>query len=251
MPRAILRTLPLAAMILAWPVAAAAQFWTPISAVGAPTPRESESAVWTGSKMIIWGGLEIVDHIFNDVDTGGVYDPASDTWTSTTRRSAPSPRGGHTAVWTGSRMIVWGGWTETQGYFNTGGIYDPAGGVSPLMGFYTVAPCRVSDSRLDYNSLFGNWNAFYWVGGLCNVPATAKAVSLNLTVLPNRTSGHLRLYPFGGPVPQASAINFAAGQVRANSAVVSLGDDGQVGVHAHQTGLDVVDLILDVNGYFQ
>src|SRR6185295_6426105 len=33
----------------------------------------------------------------------------------------PSPRYGHTAIWTGTEMIVWGG---SAG--NTGGRYDPA-----------------------------------------------------------------------------------------------------------------------------
>ena len=30
--------------------------WTPISIVGAPSPRRSHSAVWTGQQMIVWGG---------------------------------------------------------------------------------------------------------------------------------------------------------------------------------------------------
>ena len=38
--------------------------------------------------------------------SGGCID---DTWTPTTLTNAPSPRYCHTAVWTGSEMIVWGG----------------------------------------------------------------------------------------------------------------------------------------------
>src|SRR5262245_14154693 len=34
---------------------------------------------------------------------------AEDTWAPTSLTNAPSARGGHTAVWTGSEMIVWGG----------------------------------------------------------------------------------------------------------------------------------------------
>ena len=40
-------------------------------------------------------------------DDGGCTD---DTWTATTTDNAPSARDGHTAVWTGSEMIVWGGY---------------------------------------------------------------------------------------------------------------------------------------------
>ncbi len=45
---------------------------------------------------------------------------------ATSTASAPSPRSGHTAVWTGSLMLVWGGSGGGGGYQNTGGRYDPA-----------------------------------------------------------------------------------------------------------------------------
>src|SRR5437870_3030856 len=35
-----------------------------------------------------------------------------DTWTATSTTNAPTARSGHTAVWTGSEMIVWGGATS-------------------------------------------------------------------------------------------------------------------------------------------
>ena len=56
--------------------------------------------------MIVWGG---VDETFNDTNTGGRYDPIEDSWTATSTTNAPLPRDSHTAVWTGSEMIVWGG----------------------------------------------------------------------------------------------------------------------------------------------
>jgi hypothetical protein len=43
------------------------------------------------------------------LNTGGQYDPVGDSWTATTTTEAPSARELHTAVWTGSHMIVWGG----------------------------------------------------------------------------------------------------------------------------------------------
>ena len=46
-----------------------------------------------------------------------------DPWTATTTSNAPSARTGHTAVWTGSEMIVWGG--RTGNFFKSGGRYDP------------------------------------------------------------------------------------------------------------------------------
>jgi N-acetylneuraminic acid mutarotase len=48
-----------------------------------------------------------------------------DAWTATATADAPSNRAYHTAVWTGSEMIVWGGY-DGNNYFNTGGRYNPS-----------------------------------------------------------------------------------------------------------------------------
>jgi hypothetical protein len=49
---------------------------------------------------------------------------ADDTWTATSTTNAPSARSIHTAVWTGTEMIVWGGY-DGSNFFNTGGRYNP------------------------------------------------------------------------------------------------------------------------------
>jgi hypothetical protein len=57
--------------------------------------------------MIVWGGYSNQqDRFFN---TGGRYRPSTDSWTATTTVNAPNRAEFPTAVWTGSRMIVWGG----------------------------------------------------------------------------------------------------------------------------------------------
>src|SRR6266513_335679 len=48
-----------------------------------------------------------------------------DTWTATSTTNAPIGRWLHTAVWTGSEMIVWGG-GDNMDFLNTGGRYNPA-----------------------------------------------------------------------------------------------------------------------------
>ena len=73
--------------------------------LGAPSGRNYHTAVWTGSEMIVWGGLGVEV----DFNTGGRYSPSTDTWTATSTTNAPSGRDLHTAVWTGTEMIVWGG----------------------------------------------------------------------------------------------------------------------------------------------
>jgi N-acetylneuraminic acid mutarotase len=96
--------------------------WTPITTANAPLARESHTAVWTGSEMIVWGGF----NNGNDLDSGGRYDPSTDSWTATSAINAPEGRYRFTAVWTGSEMIVWGGQgCGSNCTLNTGGRYDP------------------------------------------------------------------------------------------------------------------------------
>src|ERR1019366_981718 len=102
-------------------------YWTVTTTTGAPSGRYWHTAVWTGSRMIVWGGYRDVS--LND---GGQYDPVANTWTATTTTGAPSVREFHTAVWTGSRMIVWGGENGSV-YLNDGGQYDPLANAWTLM----------------------------------------------------------------------------------------------------------------------
>ncbi len=98
--------------------------WTATSTTNAPAGRQVHTAVWTGSQMIVWGGSP--DSGFSYLNTGGRYDPITDSWTATTLSNAPAAREYHTAVWTGSEMIVWGGWSGGSNYLNTGGRYNPS-----------------------------------------------------------------------------------------------------------------------------
>jgi N-acetylneuraminic acid mutarotase len=92
----------------------------------APTDRTFHTAVWTGIEMIIWGG-EDYNHsdLEGDTNTGGRYHPSTDSWTRTSTINAPANRQYHTAVWTGTEMIVWGGFNGFNGV-TTGGRYHPA-----------------------------------------------------------------------------------------------------------------------------
>jgi hypothetical protein len=96
--------------------------WTATSMTDAPTARYSHTAVWTGSKMIVWGGN--VGGMPPVTNTGGIYDPATDTWKATSLTGAPAARAGHVAVWTGSKMLVWSGFGVAN-LEPEGGIYDP------------------------------------------------------------------------------------------------------------------------------
>ena len=99
--------------------------WTPTSTTNAPAGRTFYTAVWTGAEMIVWGGWDEVVTYFN---TGGRYNPSTDSWTATSTTSAPNARAQHTAVWTGSQMIVWGARIITAPTFLT-----VAGDITPAL----------------------------------------------------------------------------------------------------------------------
>jgi hypothetical protein len=117
---------------------------------------------------------------------------------------------------------------------------------------FTVAPCRLVDTRTSY-PLQGGQSRSFLAAGHCGIPITAKAVVLNVTVLDATAGGLLTLYPDNLSVPLASTINFQAAQTRANNAVVRLSTDGEgrVGVYATVGNSGVVHLILDVAGYYE
>jgi N-acetylneuraminic acid mutarotase len=93
--------------------------WTALPASGL-TGRAHHTAIWTGSQMIVWGGLSPLGDHFND---GGRFSPTGSNWVATSTVNAPGGRYDHTAVWTGSEMIVCGGTSSTN--LNDGGRYSP------------------------------------------------------------------------------------------------------------------------------
>jgi N-acetylneuraminic acid mutarotase len=100
--------------------------WLPVSNAQAPVARSSHRMVWTGSEAIVWGGTGNDDDTY-DIVTGGRYTPATDSWQPTSTANVPQGRAGHSAVWTGREMIVWGGCRDLncQTPLRTGGRYNP------------------------------------------------------------------------------------------------------------------------------
>lgn len=116
--------------------------------------------------------------------------------------------------------------------------------------FYTLPPCRALDTRTAGGLAHGDARTFP-VAGLCGVPADAVAVAANVTVVSPAAAGTLQLDPAGGAAPVASVVSFAAGQVRANGALLALGPGGQATAWASLSTGATVDLLVDVSGYFR
>ncbi len=97
---------------------------------------------------------------------------------------------------------------------------------------------------------FAGSNPPLWGGGgsaLPAIPAGAKAVVVNVTVTQPTADGFLTLSPTGSPRPNASTINFVAGQTVANMTVVKLGTGGKADVY---NAGGFTHVVLDVVGYF-
>jgi hypothetical protein len=92
--------------------------WSSLSAVGAPEPRSWHAGVWTGTRLLIWGGARDPGstHV---LATGGLYDPASDTWEATAECGAAVASRSFASAWTGKELIV------VRGSPGTAGAYAP------------------------------------------------------------------------------------------------------------------------------
>jgi hypothetical protein len=122
-------------------------------------------------------------------------------------------------------------------------------GTPPPTDYFTVAPCRVLDTRTT-QPLTSGADRLITVAGNCTVPATAKAVSLNIAVTEPTAAGFVKLFPAGASAPVAAAINYSAAQTRTNNGIYALGTGG--GIVARSGPLaGTTHLILDVTGYFQ
>ncbi len=136
--------------------------WSPIAAPGLAFfffGRENHTAVWTGTEMIIWGGnLKVpkskmcvhYDFYTNSEDTtyitydstyflpnGIKYNPSTGVYTAIAGSSLTG-RKGHSAIWTGAEMVIWGGSnvrltpTCANPYFLTGSVFNSGAKYNPV-----------------------------------------------------------------------------------------------------------------------
>jgi N-acetylneuraminic acid mutarotase len=100
--------------------------WTAMSTTGALTARSGVNQVWTGSKWFMWSGTNLSSGAIGEVTGGALYDPSNDTWTSIAEPSL-TPRRLAQIVWTGTEVIVWGGYdrASTSTSFGDGARYNP------------------------------------------------------------------------------------------------------------------------------
>jgi hypothetical protein len=94
----------------------------------------------------------------------------------------------------------------------------------------------------------GQTRVFPIPASTCSIPSTAKAYSLNFTVVSPGYLGVLSTWPTGQSQPNVSTLNLYSnkGGVLSNAAIVPAGSDGSISVYTS----DATDVLFDINGYF-
>ena len=139
---------------------------------------------------------------------------------------------------------------QTDLIIDVNGYFAPPGAGS--LDFYPATPCRIADTRIGTGPFAGPIigaglpRAFDVSASSCNIPAAARALSLNATVVPPGPLGFLTLWGEGS-MPTVSTLNAFDGSVVANAAIVPAGANGLVTALASNQS----QLILDINGYFR
>lgn len=97
--------------------------WTAVSGTGAPAARSGHTALWTGTKLLVWGGQRNGELL----GEGAAYDPSNNSWEPLPTLGAPTPRTGQQAVWNGDELLIFGGETASGSSAN-GAAFRPATG---------------------------------------------------------------------------------------------------------------------------
>lgn len=128
--------------------------------------------------------------------------------------------------------------------------------------FISVTPCRLIDTRSGSDNVgprdtpIGpdatvSFEAYDGddADSPCEIPASATAISTNAVAVAPTARGYLTLYPEGVPNPGTANINFVAGQAPTpNAAVIPLSPAGAFNAY---NAFGEVNLVIDVNGYYQ
>jgi hypothetical protein len=136
----------------------------------------------------------------------------------------------------GSSQLI----ADVTGYYVTG---TPATAGS----FKSLSPARLLDTR-NSSAVGANSAVSFQVAGANGIPASVAAVVFNLTVTQAKSLGFVTAYASGAARPNASNLNFSAGQTVPNLVTVPVGSDGKVTLFNSSSGTS--QLIADVAGYY-
>ncbi|NDB76073.1 MAG: hypothetical protein EB141_10585, partial [Verrucomicrobia bacterium] len=117
---------------------------------------QARQSAWTGSKWIVWGGCSA--GVAGNYGDGRIFDPALGTWSVMSSVNAPSARREFQTAWTGSKMILWGGWGSA--HLGDGKLYDPA-----TDKWTTMSSVNAPGARQRYSGIWTGSEFIVWGGG--------------------------------------------------------------------------------------
>jgi hypothetical protein len=167
--------------------------WTPLTLPNPPEARFGATAVWAGDRFLVWGGTGEV----GELESGGQLLFSGGTpsqWLPISLIGAPSARSGHTAVWTGTALAVWGG-QHSGTVLGDGALYSPQ-----INGWKSMSPTDAPLARTDHVAVWTGTEMIIVTGaGATGDLATGAAY--------NPASDQWRaLSTSGGPVPRSHAV---------------------------------------------
>ena len=122
---------------------------------------------------------------------------SQEKWTLIPTEKAPDARVFQTIVWTGSQMIIWGGWSNGQS--NTGGIYDPS-----TNEWMSISAEKVPDMRENHTAVWTESSMIVWGGvndnvGVLNTggqydPSTNTWRPITTEGVPEARNGHTAIW---------------------------------------------------------
>lgn len=114
--------------------------------------------------------------------------------------------------------------------------------------YHPMVPVRFYDTRAPGLTPFGPGEIRnIQIVGRADIPATAVAVALNVTVVSPSAAGFLTVFPAGAPLPASSNLNFVPGQVVPNMVLTGIGAAGLVSVF---NAIGAAHVLVDVAGWF-
>lgn len=129
---------------------------------------------------------------------------------------------------------------DMMGWLGTGGIQE----------YSLITPKRIYDSRkASFNptqAKLGSSGMTLQVAGANGVPAIARTVVLNVTVVNPAATGYVTVWPSDKSQPDTSNVNYVAGQIVPNSVVVGLSATGKVSLSSFVS----TDVIVDIVGWY-
>ena len=155
---------------------------------------------------------------------------------------------------------------DVVGYYSkpAASISVPMGRLDMNLVYTPVTPCRIMDTRSATAGMltagstrgFSGWNGNYTAQGgsasNCNLPFSYNnaALVVNFTVVSPTTGGYITAFPGGATsVPLAATLNFNAGDVKGNNAILKLNQTG-TGADFGIYTTSATHIVADVVGYY-